>query len=240
MNQMKKFVLCALLYIAVAGMVSSVSAATLRFDPTSFTGAEGDTFDVDVLVSPGSDQISAVDVYVNFDSSIVSATDVQTTDLFDNINQSVDTNQVYLNGIFTSGDKYIDEEGILATITFQLNSANPGTLQFYCDKTRNNSSKIVKNDVNATNVIECENLTLFSISGGTTAPGGSSSGPTPTTLPASGTSQQQQQQQQQQQAQGVVYLQGQLPQSGIFENVLKYSIPGALMLVVGVVIKFFI
>lgn len=236
---MKKFLISFLLYLALAGVMGSVEAANLRFDPTSFSGQPGDTFDVDILVNPDSEQVSAVDVYLNFDSADVSATNVQVTDLFDNINQTIDTNQVYLNGIFTDATKYIDEEGILATITFELNSANDGTLQFYCDKAQSSTSKIIRNDVNATNVIECSELSLFSINGGTTAPdssgGGSSSGVTPTTLPASGGGQQQQQQQQQ----NVVYA-STLPESGIFDNVLKYSIPGAVMIVLGVIIKFVI
>lgn len=245
MNKMNRFasylvsmLFCIGLFTALA---ASAEAAVLKFEPTSFTGAVGDTFDVQVKVDPEGEQISGTDVYVIFDSSIVTAENVEKTDLFDTINSTIDTDQVYLNGIFTDGTSYIDAEGVMATITFKLNAATPGTLQFYCDTTQNDTSKIVKNDVNATNVIECDNLTLFSMNGGTNQP---ASGTNPTTAPAANpTALPQTGQGQQTTTTGgsqVVYVAAPqtLPQSGVFDNVINFAVPGGIMLLIGVAIKF--
>jgi hypothetical protein len=235
-NQIKlalSFVGALAIFLTASG---SVKAAVLSFDPGSTSTTAGSTFTVNVKVDPKGQQVSGTDVYVLFDSSVVTAENVQTTNLFDQINSTIDAKQVYINGYFTDGVSYIDTAGTIATITFKVNAAAVGTLQFYCDTSKADTSKIVKNDVNASNIIECSNLTLFSVNGGTAAPGTTTTSGTTTTTTTNGGSNN-----------TVVYVtpvqqivRTTLPQSGVFDNVLIYSIPGLAMLALGVVIKFLI
>jgi hypothetical protein len=227
------FVLCIAVTAAVA---SDAEAAVLKFDPTSVTKNADETFDVDIIVDAEEEQISGTDAYIIFDSEIVEAQSVEAGTFFPAVNNSIETDQVYINGVVTDSTDSKTGQGVLATVTFRMKSSQPGTMEFYCDLTQNDTSKIVKNDINATNVIECADLTLLSLNGGTT-PSGATATPVPTSLPASGGTNPTAIPQQQ----TVIYQTGgQLPQSGVFDNVLKYSIPGAIFIVLGVVIKFLI
>lgn len=225
--------LCSGLFL---GMAHASYAAVLKFDPTSVTAGADNTFDVDIVVDAESDEISGTDVYILYDETLVEPTAVTEGDYFPVVSNTIDTEKIYINGVVKEATEFKTGSGVLATVTFQMKSGSAGTLQFYCDLTQSDTSKIVKNDVNATNVIDCNNLNLFSINGGT-GPQNQATSPTPTTLPQTG---------------GTVASPTPitqivtttnvttLPQSGIFENILKYSIPGIVMLAVGVAIKVFI
>lgn len=228
-SSITSFVMCAVCFLAFAG---ATHAAVLKFDPTSSNTEVDKTFDVDVVVDAGTDQISGTDAYIKFDPAIVEATTVTKGSFFPSVNNTIDTNQVYINGVVTDSTDFKTGSGVLATITFKVKSTTPGTLSFFCDLTQNDTSKIVKNDVNGTNVIECSNLTLYSINGGTSAPASTTTAATNTPAPAqatttTGTTQ----------TTTVVQT---LPQSGVFDNIIKYSVPGIILLVLGVVLKIFV
>lgn len=229
-SSITSFLVCAFCFLAFAG---ASHAAVLKFDPTSSTTAVDGTFDVDIVVDAGTDQISGTDAYIKFDPAIVEAQTVTKGSFFPSVNNTIDTDQVYVNGVVTDATDFKTGSGVLATINFKVKSTTPGTLAFYCDLTQNDTSKIVKNDVNGTNVIECSNLTLYSINGGTSQPAQTSATntPAPTTLPNTGAGQTQQPQ--------TVVVQT-LPQSGVFDNIIKYSVPGIILLVLGVVLKIFV
>jgi hypothetical protein len=224
-SSITSFLVCAFCFLAFAG---ASHAAVLKFDPTSTTTAADGTFDVDVVVDAGTDQISGTDAYIKFDPSIVEATTVNKGSFFPSVNNTIDTNQVYINGVVTDATDFKTGSGVLATITFKVKSTTPGTLSFYCDLTQNDTSKNVKNDVNGTNVIECSNLTLFSVNGGTSAPASTTSATnTPAPTIAATTT-------------GQTVVVKTLPQSGVFDNIIKYSVPGVILLVLGVVLKIFV
>lgn len=237
MKQMKNsvlsivaFALCAVVFTVGA---QAAEAAVLKFDPTSVTVTNGNTFEVDVIVDAEDEQVSGTDAYILYDSTLLETTTDQISPgtYFPVVSSTVDTEKIYINGVVTDPTDFKTGSGVLATITFTMLRDGNGTLQFYCDTSQRDTSKIVKNDVDATNVIECANLSIFSINGGTSTP---QDGTTPTTVPATGgttgglkeTTQ---------------YVQPTaLPQSGVFENVVSVAIPGAIMLVVGVLLKIFI
>lgn len=237
MKVMKQFSVLASIAICSSvflGMAHASYAAVLKFDPTSVTAGADNTFDVDIVVDAEEDEISGTDVYILYDETLVEPTAVTEGDYFPVVSNTIDTEKIYINGVVKEATEFKTGSGVLATVTFQMKSGSAGTLQFYCDLTQSDTSKVVKNDVNATNVIDCNNLNLFSINGGT---GPQDAVPTPTTLPQTG---------------GTVASPTPitqiitttnvttLPQSGIFENILKYSIPGVVMLALGVIIKVFI
>lgn len=232
-SSITSFLVCAFCFLAFAG---ASHAAVLKFDPTSSTTAVDGTFDVDIIVDASTDQISGTDAYIQFDSAIVEAQTVTKGSFFPSVNNTIDTDQVYINGVVTDSTDFKTGSGVLATITFKVKSTTPGTLSFYCDLTQNDTSKIVKNDVNGTNVIECTSLTLYSINGGTSAPAQTTTTTTTTTsatntpAPAQTTTT----------TTGQTVVVQTLPQSGVFDNIIKYSVPGVLLLVLGVVLKIFV
>lgn len=225
----------AVLFTALvfAFSAQAVSAATLKFDPTSITATNGNTFEVDIIVDAGADQIAGTDAYIQYDNTLLEPSEVVPGTFFPVVSNSTTSEQVYINGVVTDPTDFKTGSGVLATVTFRMLTDGDGTLSFYCDTTQPNTSKIVKNDVNATNVIECNALTLFSINGGDTPQDSTlTATPAPTALPATGggvkTSAQQ------------VTTTTTLPESGVFENVIGFAVPGALLLAAGVILKLFI
>ncbi|MCX7996666.1 MAG: hypothetical protein N2691_02790 [Patescibacteria group bacterium] len=238
-SRLLPFLLSTLLFLSASG---GVQAAVLRFEPTSFSGNPGDTFDVRIIVDPQGEAVGGSDVYIIYDSSQISTTQENVTtsaDTFDEYRVTVDDGQVYLSGIFDTPTKSLTQASEMATIKFTLNTASPGTIQFYCDKTQNDTSKIVAADINGENIIECADLTAFSLNGGTRNQMQTGSTTIPTvdpvgSLPGTGGGGQQVVVQQQQQAPQ------QLMEAGIFENVIGAAVPGIILLAVGIILKILI
>ena len=197
----------------------AAEAAYLKFDKTTATAANGATFQIGVMVEPGSDSLSSTDVYVTYDSTLLKATVVAAGTQFPTVTNDIATSgKVYIAGMVNDPASSISASGTLATITFQALKDGTGTLAFDC-----NLSKIIKNDLNATNVIVCgsNGTSAVTIGGGTTnptatpTPGGGSSGtdsPEPTAV-------------------------SELPQSGVFDNVAGMAIPGMIILIIGLGIR---
>ena len=183
-------------------------AAFLKFDNTTATVANGATFQIAVMVEPGTDALSSTDVYVVYDPLLLTATVVTAGTQFPTVTNDIATSgKVYIAGMVNDLSSSITASGILATITFQGLKDGTGTLSFDC-----NLSKIIKNDINATNVISCSQ----NVPSNVTIGGGGSTDPTatPGAAPVS-----------------------ELPQSGVFDNVVKFMVPGTIMLILGGILR---
>lgn len=200
MATFNKIILSLTLFLSVAPFVFGVQAATLKFDKTTATAANGATFQISVIVDPGSDALNSTDVYVIFDPTLLKATAVAAGSLFPTVSNDVSTSgKVYIAGLVNDPASSISTSGTLATITFQGLKEGTGTLSFDC-----NTSKIIKNDINASNVMTC------SQNGSSTVTVGSGSAAAPAVAPPS-----------------------ELPQTGILDNLIKFAIPGAILLLLG-------
>lgn len=212
---MKKsiFILSLLLFVVfiTPSIFGRTEAANLKFGTTALTVTTGQTVTVDVIVDAGSDQISSTDAYVLYDPTLLEATTVTAGTFFPTVTNNITSGKVYIAGLVDDPATSKTGSGTLATITFSGLKDGTGTLTFDCSATASNSSKVVKNDINATNVLVCaENgqatvtvgvgggLTPTSVSGGVT-------NPTPSVL----------------------------PQTGIFENIQALAVPGMILLLVG-------
>lgn len=191
------------LFFIVPMIFGSVSAANFKFDTTTVTAANGATFQLAVIVEPGSNSLNSVDSYVSFDSSLLKATAVTAGSLFPTVSHDESTaGRVYIAGMVNDPASSISTSGTVATITFQGLKDGSGTISFDC-----NTSKIIKDDINATNVITCSQNGTAAVTIGS---GGNA--PTPS----------------------------QLPESGIFDNVIKFAIPGMILLLLGSIFRLFI
>ncbi len=194
-------------------LVKSVSAASLNFDKTTVSVANGGTFQIAVTVNPGNDALSSVDAYVTFDAAYLKATAVTAGSLFPTVSNDISTTgKVYIAGLVNDPASSISTTGTLATITFQALKDGTATLAFDCS-----TSKIIKNDINASNVIVCSTNGTSAVTIGSGSSGGTTN---PTATPAANT--------------GVA---SELPKSGIFDNVVKFAIPGAILLLLGSMLR---
>jgi hypothetical protein len=211
----KKILLALLIFFGLTPFVFSIQAASLTFDKSSSTASNGGTFQVGVVMNPGSDSIYSTDVYVVYDSSLLKATGVTAGSLFPTVTNDIATSgRVYIAGLVNDTGSPVTASGTVATITFQGLKDGSGNLSFDC-----NTSKVIKNDLNATNVIVCSQNGTSAV---TIGAGGSSS--SPTTAPASDT--------------GAAETPSELPQTGIWENVVKFALPGMILLILGSALRF--
>jgi len=181
-RKLLKILSLAILFIIFPMVFGSVNAASLKFDKTTATVANGGTFQIAVTVDPGSDSLSSTDVYVTYDSTLLKATVVTAGSQFPTVTNDISTSgKVYIAGMVNDPASSITSSGTLATITFQGLKEGSATLSFDC-----NTSKIIKNDINASNVINCgtNGTSAVTIGSGGAAP---TSAPEPVSeLPQSG------------------------------------------------------
>ena len=178
-------------------------AGFMKFDNTTATVSTGSTFQIAVIVDPGSDSINATDIYVTYDSALLKATAVSAGSLFPTVSNDIATSgRVYIAGMVNDPASSVSTSGTVATITFEGLKDGSATLSFDC-----NLSKIVKNDINATNVINCSQNGTSSV---TVGAGGANPTAAPTTL----------------------------PESGILDNLVKFAIPGIILLLLGSALRF--
>lgn len=214
MNMKKKVVniLWLVIMMVVFPVVfGSVSAASLKFDKTTISVTNGNTFDVALTIDPGSDALSSTDAYVAYDASLLTVNTVTAGALFPTVSHDESTSgKIYVAGMVDDPTTSISTAGTLATITFQAKSNGSTSLSFDCA-----TSKIIKNDINASDVMVCSqnNSSSVTISGG-----GGGSSPMATLAPDNNNSSN---------------ATTELPQSGVFDNVLKITIPGMLLLLIG-------
>ena len=206
-TNMKKIIIkifsLAILFIVLPVVFGSANAASLKFDKTTVSTTNGGTFQIAVTVDPGSDALSSTDVYVTFDSTLLKANSVTAGSLFPTVSNDISTaGKVYIAGMVNDPASSISTTGTLATITFQGLKDGTATLSFDCA-----TSKIIKNDINSSNVIVCS-------TNGTSAVTIGSGGTAPTSAPVS-----------------------ELPQSGVFDNVVKLVIPGIILLLLGSIFR---
>jgi len=213
MKNLLKIIPILMFFVFVPAFFAA-EAAYLKFDNATVTAANGATFQIGVIVEPGTDSLSSADVYVTYDSTLLKATVVTSGTQFPTVTNDIATSgKVYIAGMVNDPSASISASGTLATITFQALKDGTGTLAYDC-----NLSKIIKNDVNATNVIVCgSNLTSAVTVGagasGTTTPTPTGTGSVePTAI-------------------------SELPQSGVFDNVAGMAIPGIIILIIGLGIR---
>lgn len=184
MNQVLRqsiIVIFSILILTVVG-VSRVEAASLMFDPESSDIAQGDTFSVDVNIDAGTKQVAGTDIYITYDSSIISLQSVTGGDYFPLVSNIPTAGKLYISGVIANQGEYKTGAGTVATLVFKGEAEGTTNLEFTCDLTQTETSKINQNDINASNIIDCSALTPHTVVVG----GGTSATTTPTSLPQSG------------------------------------------------------
>jgi len=196
--------------------------AFLKFDKTTVSSQATQTFTVDVTVDAGTDQVTSTDIWIVYDPSYLEAQTVTNGTFFPAVTSNITSGKVSITGLIVDPGTYKTGTGVVATVTFKslLNGTN--SLSFDCRTDVSNSSKIIKNDVNATNIIECsKNVGATVTIGGTATSSSSSTGTyaTPTVSSVQPT------------------VAGTLPESGIVENIARFAIPGLILLMIGAMLR---
>ncbi len=200
------------LFLSLPRLVTAVWAATLKFDQASVTVAPGGTFNINVIIDAGSDQVTSTDAYVTFDSSLLTAQSVSAGSYFPTVSNNISAGRVYIAGIVASAGTSETGSGTLATITFAANTAGTATLAFDCQAGLSNTSKVIKNDINATNVLDCTQVGTSTVTVSSSGSSSSSSSNDLTPTPSA------------------------LPKTGFFDEA-KYALPGGMLIVLGIMAR---
>lgn len=230
MRRVYKQVTIAFLFLFIGSIVAQAAeAATLKFDPTSSAISVGGSATPKVTISSGDVQIAGSDIYIVYDPAYLEPQTVTAGDHFPIVTNNVTPGKVYISAVVDNSSQYKTGDGTIATVSFKGLKNGTTTLTYYCDLTKNDTSKIVKNDINATNVIECGTLGTHTITigdgGGTITPGGTNGGTNSGGTTTGGTTYSSTQNIQQ------------LPQSGVYENVVGFALPGVALLVFGLAMR---
>lgn len=211
MINIKKIFFIVGFFLFLLPVFNGLQAGFFQFDQTTATTTNGGTFQISVNVDPGSDALNGAEAYVVYDASLLKATAVSAGSLFPDVQNDISTSgKVWIAGLVLDPASSVSTAGTLGTITFQGLKDGSGTLSFDCA-----ASKIVKNDIDVTNVINCSQNNTSSVTIGS---GSSGVDPTPTTSTNNNPP-------------------SELPQSGVLDNVVKFGLPGILLLILGGVLR---
>jgi len=206
----KTILLLPLLLFFLAGAVfARVEAASFQFSPSSTSASNGSSFTLDIRVDVGSEQVNSAEGFIIFDSSFLEAQTVSSGTFFPSVSNNIEAGRVYVAGMVEDAASSKTGSGTVATITFKTLKEGTATLTFDCS-----NSKIIKADINATNIITCTDNGTGTVVIGT---GGGGGGGTEPYVPPST-----------------------LPQTGILENLQKAAIPGLILIIIGSIVKLLI
>ena len=205
-------------FIFFGSIFAQVNAAMLDFDKESAEISTGETVDISVRIDSGSEQISSTDAYVLYDPGLLEVLEIQAGDYFPTVVSNITSGRLYIAGLVDDASTSETGTGLVATITFKGLSKGEATLAYDCQDGVYNSSKIIQNDVDATNIIDCSasGTSIISISTGENTNGSSTGGANNTggTNNSNSTA-------------------SALPRSGIFDNIAKAAVPGMILLFLG-------
>lgn len=232
-----------LLFVA-SSLADSIYAASLRFDKTTNSATAGSTFQVQVIVDPGAEQITSVDAWIVYDKNALTVSGVSDGSYFPTVlNDTSTAGKVYVAGLVNDPTQYKTGVGTVATITFTATGTGTTNITYQCNLSASETSKVIKNDINSSNIIVCssngqQSVTITTGSGGNTSPTTIptvTSGPTaiptitltpsPTQFIPSPT------------IASLSATPSALPESGVLENMVNIALPGILLVVIGSTLK---
>jgi hypothetical protein len=217
---MKKTLLFLILIFFFLPSFLVVEAANLSFDKSSYSVGIGQTIQVQINIDTGGEAVNGTEVYINYDSSFLSIENVSAGSFFPTVtNETGTAGRIYIAAFVDDPASSKTGSGTIATITFKGIKDGMVNLSFDC-----NNSKIAKSDVNSTNIFQCSSDYKVSVSIGTGSNTSSSSNSSSDDQSNSSNNNQPQT----------------LPKSGIFENLINFAIPGAILFLIGGGLKLFI
>lgn len=208
-----------LVAIAVSSTIffnaASIYAATFIFDPTSTEVRPDNTFDVDINVDAGTDQIAGTDIYLSYDASLLEVQSITDGSYFPQVEDVPSTGRLYISGFVNTQGDYKTGSGTVVTVTFKALQEGNTQLTIDCDTTQTDTSKIVQNDTAVTNILDCSALQSHSVAISTSAPDNGTSTTTTTTTSTP----------------------TELPQSGVVEDMIAFAVWGGVLIGLGATLR---
>jgi len=135
--------------------------ASFSFDPITTTTQEGQIFTTDILMYSGSEPVISSDVMISYNPEVLTpitdgASDIQPGDFFQITDAKIlSPGKMYIYAINQSPSQSGVANGKLATISFRARKAGSTELRFDCIPFKKQTSQIITNDPDLTNIINC-------------------------------------------------------------------------------------
>lgn len=141
--------------------MSQTQTASFSFEPVNITASAGDVIPVDIMIYSGSNPVISTDIYISYDPSLLSIAspqnpEIKKGELFQSVDAKViQPGNLYVYAINPSADLKQVTNGKVATIYFQAQKAGQIDLRFECVPFMTQTSQIIRNDEDLTNIINC-------------------------------------------------------------------------------------
>ncbi|MBI1863008.1 hypothetical protein HYS00_02730 [Candidatus Microgenomates bacterium] len=232
-------------------LLGQAHAASLKFDKTTNSVTNGSTFDVQVVIDPGSEQVTSTDAWILYDKNVFTVVAVKDGTYFPIvINDTNTAGKIYIAGLVNDPTEFKSGVGTVATITLKANANGSSNLAYECNLNQTETSKIIKNDINSTNIIDCGSNGQQAITVGSSGGGGGGTTTTPTSVPGVPTATSAPtmtptitltpsptQILPSPTIASISATPSALPQSGVIENLVNIALPGILLVTIGGVLK---
>ena len=204
------FLLLLFLFILPKGL----EAAYLKLEPATVSSNANETFTINVNIDTENEEVNSADVYITYDAGLLEAQQVVAGSFFPTVTNNIASGRLYIAGLVEDPASSKKGTGTIATVTFKALKDGFATLSIDCS-----SSKIVKADVNATNILECSKngSSQVTIGSGTTTDNNSSASNNQSSTDNSNSQS--------------------LPKTGFLDNLVNVGLPGLILLTFGLVGK---
>lgn len=140
-----------------------------QFVPITETNSVGGKVTLAILIHTLSEKTVGAEAQVRYDPTMLQVSNVTTADFYPSITTTDTAGILLARGSIEQPADFRSGSGRMATVEFTTLKQGSTTLTFFCDLAQFNSSKIIKNDINASNIINCAANNTYTVTIGTGA-----------------------------------------------------------------------
>jgi hypothetical protein len=175
--------------LAAAPILGAVSAATLKFDPSTVSTNVGETFKLDVVADAEEKEILGVDALIEYDPAICEIESITDGDFLEiGIKEFTQPGKIYIAGVVSNPGESVTGEGVLASVQCKAKASGKTTFTYTCETGETNESNISEKSTDAPDLIQCASNgeAVVTVGGSTKTKVSTGSGKTPSELPRTG------------------------------------------------------
>lgn len=227
-------IIISAVFIVIIPLLRVSYAATLRLEPSTVITTVDKTFEVKISVNSGGEEINAIDAFVVYDANMLEVQSVSDGTFFPTVlHDFKKAGRAYVAGMVDNPGTFKVGAGTVASIFFKAKKNGSSTAVFECIQGATTDSNVVKNDLNASDIIVCSSNGSLSVTVGTSATTTTTnvvptatSIPVPTSPPVATSI--------------PIAIPAALPKSGVFENIAHFATPGIALVIIGFGIRLFL
>lgn len=135
-------------------LAKAVGAQTFSLVPSTATKSAGLEFSVDLNINTGGKKVSAADVKLTFNSTILQVTQIQDGTFFTDTSHNIYSGTLYIGGSFADEAQSASGSGKLATLTMKGKTVGTGQLAFVCSS-QTTDTNIFDTSATPVDIVNC-------------------------------------------------------------------------------------